>query len=78
MTPRKIVRLGRVYVFRPCLLDVALSQHYSATDGQRVRVVNLTGAPKCNTMGQCHIEDAATRKFLGMVSVHSLIEEKTT
>lgn len=77
MTPRKLVRLGRVYVFSPCLLDVALSQHYRAVDGQRVRVVNLSGAPRANTMGQCHIEDATTREFLGMVSVHSLTEERT-
>lgn len=72
MTPRKRVRAGTVYTFRPCIMDVVLSQHHSATEGQRVRVVNLRGAPPCNTMGMAHIEDAHTGALLGIVSVHSL------
>jgi len=66
------VRVGTVYIFRPVMIDVVWTQHHQATEGQLVRVVNLPGAPKANTMGQCHIEDAATRDFLGMVSVRSL------
>jgi len=72
---RKRVRVNSVYTFTPCLLDIAMPQHYSATKGQRVRVVNLPGAPPANTMGQCHIVDAETDTFLGMVSTASLVKE---
>lgn len=68
------VRVNAVYTFRPVLLDCVhvVSQ---AVPGQRVRVVNLRSAPKANTMGQCHIEDASTGDFLGMVSTNSLVRE---
>ncbi len=66
------VRANSVYTFHPVVMDIVYSQHHSAVDGQKVRVINLPCAPKCNTMGQCHIEDAATHDFLGMVSVRSL------
>ena len=66
------VRAGSCYVFLPCLMDLAMPQHYDAVKGQVVRVVNLPMAPKCNTMGQCNIEDAQTKEFLGMVSTNSL------
>ena len=68
----KRVRAGAVYTFHAVLIDRMLSQHHSATDGQRVRVVNLPGAPRANTMNHCHIEDADTRAFLGMVHIGSL------
>jgi hypothetical protein len=66
------VRVGGVYVFRHDGLDAMMPQHYDAAAGQRVRVINLPGAPRCGTMGQCHIEDASSGAFLGMVSVRSL------
>ena len=66
------VRAGSVYLFNPNLFDTLMPEHYTAVPGQSVRVVNLPGAPKCNTMGQCHIEDADTGDFLGMCAVNSL------
>jgi hypothetical protein len=66
------VRANAVYTFHPLGIDVWHRRTYSATPGQHVRVINLPGAPKCNTMGQCHIEDANTGDFLGMVSTASL------
>lgn len=69
------VRANSVYTFRPVLLDRLLSQHHHARDGQRVRVVNLNGAPKCNTMNHCHIEDSESGEFLGMVCCNSLVRE---
>lgn len=69
------VRAGSIYTFHPVMMDVVWSQHHQASDGQLVRVINLPGAPKAKTMGQCHIEDASTRDFLGMVSIHSLRKE---
>jgi hypothetical protein len=66
------VTVGKVYQFVPAGWDVMMPQHYSAHRGQMVRVVNLPGAPRANTMGQCHIADSSTGEFLGMVSIHSL------
>lgn len=70
------VRRNAVYTFRRSGWDVMMPEHYSATDGQRVRVIQLPSAPPPNTMGQCHIEDAETGDFLGMVSTSSLVREK--
>jgi len=66
------VRVHAVYTFEPTGYDLIMPEHYSATAGQRVRVVQLPGAPRPNTMGQCHIADADTGEFLGMVSTESL------
>lgn len=65
------VRAGSCYTFRRNGFDLFM-QHADVTDGQVVRVVNLPSAPKCNTMGQCHVQDARTGAFLGMVDVRSL------
>lgn len=69
------VRLHSVYTFQPDIVDRLMPQHYSARAGQRVRVVQLPGAPRPNTMGHCHIADAVSGEFLGMVSVWSLTRE---
>jgi len=66
------VRVGRVYRFNPNMMDLMSPVHLGVEDNQEVRVINLHGAPKANTMGQCYIEDAHDGTFLGMVSVHSL------
>jgi len=65
------VRAGRIYKYNPVLLDRIHRCAGAAEPGQLVRVVNLPGAPKCNTMGQCHIEDLQGH-FLGMVCTNSL------
>ena len=70
------VRKRSVYVFRPVMMDVVWSQHHSAVEGQRVRVIQMHGAPPPNIMGQCHIEDAATCQFVGMVCTRSLVKEE--
>lgn len=64
------VRAGSTYVFDPVFLDL-LHPCSKATRGQPVRVVNLPGCPKANTMGQCHVNDL-DGAFLGMVSTSSL------
>ena len=69
------VRLNAVYTFRAAGWDIAMPQHYDAVNGQRVRVVQLPGAPRPNTMGMAHIADAASGEFLGMVSTASLTKE---
>jgi hypothetical protein len=63
---------GKPYIYTPGGLFDLCSPASTATAGQRVRVVNLHGCPRANTMGQCYIEDAATGEFLGMVCTSSL------
>ena len=67
------VRVRSIYTFRP----VGIDQYDSRSDaevGQRVRVINLNGAPKANAMGHCYIE-SLDGTFLGMVHVNSLVKE---
>lgn len=65
------VRVNSWYIFQPNLLDKVHSQDIHPKPGQRVKVINLPGCPKANTMGQCYVEDTAG-VFRGMVSVYSL------
>lgn len=66
------VHVGRIYRFQPNALDLTMPQHYDAVAGQVVRVIQLPMSPRPNVMGQCHIEDKDTHRFLGMVSTGSL------
>jgi len=66
------VRRNATYTFHPRGYDVIMPEHYTALSGQRVRVIQLPMAPKPNTMGCAHIEDASSGEFLGMVSTASL------
>lgn len=65
------VRVGTEYIFYPNLLD-RIDGIPSLTPGLVVKVVNLHGAPKANTMGHCYIADRVTGVFIGMVSTNSL------
>lgn len=65
------VRVNSKYVFNPVPLDCFDSRH-TAKVGQVVRVVNLHGAPKANTMGHCYI-NSLQGYFLGLVSTNSLV-----
>ena len=67
------VRVKSVYTFQPAMIDQYDSRS-DAKPGDQVRVINLPGAPKANTMGHCHIESLAG-EFLGMVHVNSLVKE---
>ena len=65
------VRVKSKYVFHPVLFDVFASAAPTAVAGQIVRVINLYGAPKANTMNHCYIE-SLDGKFLGLVHTNSL------
>ena len=69
------VRANSLYVFSPEGYD-RFWTHSTATAGQAVRVCPRKrapfGAPPPNMMGHCHIEDATTKEFLGMVDTRSL------
>lgn len=65
------VRVGSRYVYNPVGFDV-IDPKCRIAPGTVVKVGNLRGAPKANTMGQCYVFDITTDKFIGMVSTNSL------
>jgi hypothetical protein len=67
------VRVKSVYTFQPVGID-KFDPRSDAKPGDQVRVINLRGAPKANTMGHCHIE-SLDGEFLGMVHVNSLVRD---
>ncbi len=67
------VRVGSLYVYSANGFDrFHPTSNNSLESGQVVRVINLPGAPKANTMGQCYVGERETGKFLCMVSTSSL------
>lgn len=69
------VRVGRKYRYEPVMLDklhppiaVGLGK---LKPGDIVRVVNLPGCPKANTMGHCHFE-VPGQGFGGLCHTNSL------
>jgi hypothetical protein len=67
------VRVNNLYRYNPCLLDRLCGRAGNTlTGGEIVRVIDLPGAPKANTMGHCYIADPKTGKFICMVSTSSL------
>ncbi len=78
MTTRNRVRAGAKYRFDPVPLDQINPPHGVTSGliaaGDMVRVVNLSGCPKANTMGHCHIQTMAG-EFAGLVCTNSLIRE---
>ena len=68
------VSVNRVYTYRPNLMD-RVDARTVLQSGERVKVINLPGAPKANTMGQCYVADPGTGEFIGMVSTSSLFAE---
>lgn len=71
MSIRK-VKVGKVYKYSPVMID-QLHPPYNVKDGDLVRVVNLPGCPKANTMGHCHVEHL-DGSFAGLVCCNSLHE----
>ena len=69
------VRVNSIYEFQPVPLDVYDSKVSGVKPGDKVRVINLPGAPKANTMNHCYIETRAG-DFCGMVCCNSLIKTK--
>lgn len=65
------VKAGNVYKYVPALLDI-IDARTNLKPGDLVRVVNLPGCPKANTMGHCHVADPNTGHFIGLVLTASL------
>ncbi len=68
------VRAGKAYLFQAAGWDRADRKPNTPKDGTLVRVVKLPGCPPPNTMGHCHVVEAQTDAFIGLVSTASLIE----
>ena len=67
------VRVNGIYVYDPVLLD-QFDSRTPLRKGDTVKVVNLPGCPKANTMGHCHVVDPETGKFIGLVCCNSLVK----
>ena len=64
------VRPGSLYRYNPVGTD-RLNPPYDINDGDSVRVINLPGCPKANTMGHAHVEHF-DGTFGGLVCTNSL------
>jgi hypothetical protein len=66
------VRVNSKYIYSPNLLD-KIDGRTDLRDGEEVRVVNLHGCPKANTMGHCYVvRTSAPESFVGLVHCNSL------
>jgi hypothetical protein len=65
------VRVNTVYIYHPNLLD-RIDGRTNLKSGDQVRVVNLPGCPKANTMNHCYVADLNTGEFIGLVHCNSL------
>jgi len=68
--PNRKVIVNRLYRYEPVLIDLVDRQH-NIKQGDRVRVVNLPGCPKANTMRHCYVQHL-DGTFAGLVSTNSL------
>ncbi len=69
----KRIRVNKIYKFAPTGWDLVQPFWKDRVNpGDLVRVINLPGAPKAGTMGQCHIACPDTGDFLCMISTASL------
>jgi hypothetical protein len=69
---RKVVA-GRTYRYNPVGMDV-WDARTDLQPGEFVRVVNLPGCPRANTMGHCHVH-RLDGTFAGLVLCSSLEPE---
>ena len=71
------VRVGATYIFDPVFFDVLYPPaNIALVKGDLVKVINLPGAPKANTMGMCYV--AKDGVFAGMVMTNSLKRKGAT
>ncbi len=72
-TPRRRVVAGRTYRYNAVGLD-RWDARTNLQPGELVRVVNLPGCPRANTMGHCHVY-RLDGTFAGLVLCNSLEPE---
>ena len=66
------VRVNSIYTYDPVMFDI-LDGRTGLKKGDTVRVINVHGCPKANTMGHCYVGAVVTGKFIGMVCTNSLV-----
>ena len=66
----KKVRVGSKYRYTPVIMDACFPVNQGLKVGDIVKVINMYGCPKANTMGQCYVEKNGV--FMGMVCTNSL------
>ena len=64
------VKAGISYIFYPVLMDRCRPANQGLVPGDIVKVTNLPGCPKANTMGHAHV--TLEGRFMGLVSTNSL------
>ena len=64
------VRVNSTYRFNPVMMDIIHPVNHGLVKGDIVKVANLYGCPKANTMGNCYV--LKDGKFMGMVRTNSL------
>lgn len=64
------VKANATYIFSPNMLD-KIDGRTDLQDGEEVRVVNLPGCPKANTMQHAHVQ-RLDGTFAGLVHCNSL------
>ncbi len=64
------VKANAVYIYSPNLLD-QIDGRTDLQEGEQVRVVNLPGCPKANTMHHAHVQ-RLDGSFAGLVHTNSL------
>jgi hypothetical protein len=64
------VRPGSLYRYNPVAID-RFDRPHNVNDGDIVRVINLPGCPKANTMGHAHVQHL-NGTFAGLVCTNSL------
>jgi len=65
------VKVNSLYTYVPVLIDIVHGLVNAPINGATVRVINLSGCPKANTMGHCYIE-SLDGIFHGLCCVNSL------
>jgi hypothetical protein len=70
--PCRRVRVNRIYEYDPVMIDI-VHPPANVTKGDHVRVVNLAGCPRANTMGHCHVQHL-DGSFAGLVCTNSIKE----
>jgi len=66
------VRANGIYKYLPVPLDRFDPPYGKPQPGCLLKVVNLPGCPRANTMGHCHVNFANTGEFAGLVHTNSL------
>lgn len=70
------VRVNSEYVYHANMLD-RCDARTNLKNGELVRVINMHGAPKANTMGHCYVvRSGDVDTFVGLVHTNSLHTKK--